>query len=106
MIYVASAARSESAPRVCEPIKIELCKRIGYNFTSLPNLIGHEYQNDVDLTLQTFSPLISYGCSAQLNFFLCSVYVPMCEPKVNSVIGPCFSLCEAGTENKFQFILE
>lgn len=79
----------------CEPIKIEICKGIGYNETSMPNLVGHEMQTDVDLTLQTFSPLISYGCSAQLNFFLCSAYLPMCTEKVNKVIGPCRSLCEA-----------
>lgn len=80
--------------RVCEPIKIELCRNIGYNLTSMPNLIGHELQTDVDLTLQTFQPLIQYGCSAQLNFFLCAAYLPMCTPKINSAIGPCRQLCE------------
>ena len=79
---------------VCEPIKIELCRNIGYNLTSMPNLIGHELQTDVDLTLQTFQPLIQYGCSAQLNFFLCAAYLPMCTPKVNNAIGPCRQLCE------------
>lgn len=76
--------RDTSAARICEPIKIELCKGIGYNSTSMPNLVGHEMQTDVDLTLQTFSPLISYGCSAQLNFFLCAAYLPMCTPKVSN----------------------
>jgi frizzled protein 4 len=60
----------------------------------MPNLVGHELQTDVDLTLQTFSPLIQYGCSAQLNFFLCAAYLPMCTPKINNVIGPCRGLCE------------
>jgi frizzled protein 4 len=76
--------------KTCELIKIELCKGIGYNMTSMPNLVGHDMQTDVDLTLQTFSPLISYGCSAQLNFFLCSAYLPMCTTKVIAI--ECLSL--------------
>lgn len=62
--------------------------------TKMPNLIGHELQSDVELTLQTFTPLIQYGCSSQLNFFLCSAYLPMCSVKVNRVIPPCRKLCE------------
>lgn len=80
--------------RICEPIRIELCRNIGYNETSMPNLAGHELQTDADFTLQTFSPLIQYGCSAQLNFFLCAAYAPMCTPKVPFPIGPCQGLCE------------
>ncbi|KAG5675675.1 hypothetical protein PVAND_005561 [Polypedilum vanderplanki] len=93
--YKFASARTETQMRVCEPIKIQMCSRMGYNLTSLPNLIGHDYQTDVDLTLQTFSPLISYGCSAQLSFFLCATYLPMCSEKIGGVIGPCRSLCEA-----------
>jgi frizzled 4 len=81
-------------PRVCEPIRVELCRGIGYNETSMPNLVGHELQSDADFTLQTFSPLIQYGCSAQLNLFLCAAYVPLCTTKIPSPIGPCRSLCE------------
>lgn len=95
IIYFVFYGIRRTATSHCETIKIEICKGIGYNETSMPNLVGHEMQSDVDLTLQTFSPLISYGCSAQLNFFLCSAYLPMCTVKVNSVIGPCRSLCEA-----------
>lgn len=85
---------ADQSPRVCEPIRIELCRGIGYNETSMPNLVGHELQADADFTLKTFSPLIQYGCSAQLHFFLCSAYVPMCTSKVPEPIGPCRGLCE------------
>ncbi|KAH8387416.1 hypothetical protein KR093_006942, partial [Drosophila rubida] len=80
----------------CEIIRIEMCRGIGYNETSMPNLVGHELQTDVEYTLQTFVPLIEYNCSSQLKLFLCAAYVPMCTPKapVHS-IGPCRSLCES-----------
>ncbi|XP_055684161.1 frizzled-4-like [Lutzomyia longipalpis] len=90
----AAHANPDISMRTCEPIRIELCRGIGYNETSMPNLVGHEVQTDVDFTLQTFSPLIQYGCSAQLHFFLCAAYVPMCTPKVPVPIGPCRGLCE------------
>ncbi|KAM8719534.1 hypothetical protein ACLKA7_005725 [Drosophila subpalustris] len=80
----------------CEIIKIDMCRGIGYNETSMPNLVGHELQSDVEYTLQTFVPLIEYNCSSQLKLFLCAAYVPMCTPKapIHS-IGPCRSLCES-----------
>ncbi|KAH8343029.1 hypothetical protein KR059_003932 [Drosophila kikkawai] len=82
--------------RQCETIRIEMCREIGYNETSMPNLVGHEMQADVEYTLQTFAPLIEYDCSSRLKFFLCAAYVPLCTPKAPvHTIGPCRSLCES-----------
>lgn len=81
--------------RTCEPIKIEHCRNLGYNQTGMPNLVGHELQIDAELQFATFLPLIQYGCSSKLRFFLCSVYTPMCTEKVVQPIGPCRSLCES-----------
>ncbi|XP_033100418.1 frizzled-4-like [Anneissia japonica] len=84
----------EPKPKRCMPIEIEMCKGLGYNLTSMPNLVGHELQQDAGLTLQTFTPLIQYGCSSLLQFFLCSVHVPMCTEKLDKPIGACAPMCE------------
>ncbi len=49
------------------------------------------------LQLVTFTPLIQVGCSSELQFFLCSVFAPMCVPqpvlqsgsRAQDAIGPC-----------------
>lgn len=50
----------------CDPIRISMCQNLGYNVTKMPNLVGHELQSDAELQLTTFTPLIQYGCSSQL----------------------------------------
>ncbi|PIK41264.1 frizzled 4 [Apostichopus japonicus] len=84
----------EPEPQQCIPITINLCKDVGYNVTRMPNLVGHELQRDAELQLKTFSPLIQYRCSPYLQFFLCSVYVPLCTPKIDIAIGACRPMCE------------
>ncbi|CAG9812659.1 unnamed protein product [Phaedon cochleariae] len=79
--------------RTCEPIRVEMCMT-WYNTTAMPNLGGNDIQKEAELQLQSFQPLIRYGCSQNLKLFLCSVYVPMCTEKVTNPIGPCRGLCE------------
>uniref|UniRef100_A0A8C5EYB3 Frizzled-4 n=1 Tax=Gouania willdenowi TaxID=441366 RepID=A0A8C5EYB3_GOUWI len=88
-----SAFGDEVEEMTCDPIRISMCQGLGYNVTKMPNLVGNVLQSDAELQLTTFTPLIQYGCSSQLKFFLCSVYVPMCTDKVPIPIGPCGSMC-------------
>ncbi|XP_061427233.1 LOW QUALITY PROTEIN: frizzled-4-like [Lethenteron reissneri] len=81
--------------RRCEPIRAALCQGLGYNATRVPNPLGHESQADAELQLQTFTPLVQYGCSAQLQFFLCAVHFPLCAEAVPEPIGPCAGMCRA-----------
>lgn len=82
--------------RTCEPIAVDMCRENGYNFTGGPNFLQEESytQKDSMLQLDTFRPLIRSGCSKQLQAFLCTAYVPMCDPQVEQLIGPCRSVCE------------
>ncbi|KAJ3590898.1 hypothetical protein NHX12_008846 [Muraenolepis orangiensis] len=89
----AVAFGDEVEEMTCDPIRIAMCQGLGYNVTKMPNLVGNVLQSDAELQLTTFTPLIQYGCSSQLKFFLCSVYVPMCTDKVPIPIGPCGSMC-------------
>uniref|UniRef100_A0A3P9L209 Frizzled-4 n=1 Tax=Oryzias latipes TaxID=8090 RepID=A0A3P9L209_ORYLA len=88
-----NAFGDEMEEMTCDPIRISMCQGLGYNVTKMPNLVGNMLQSDAELQLTTFTPLIQCGCSSQLKFFLCSVYVPMCTDKVPIPIGPCGSMC-------------
>ncbi|XP_035673048.1 uncharacterized protein LOC118413629 [Branchiostoma floridae] len=84
------ATPSPKPPPRCEPLQVRLCEGLGYNRTYLPNLVGHELQQDAELQLQTYTPLIQYGCYEHLKLFLCSMYAPPCGSP-----PPCRSFCLA-----------
>ena len=92
----------------CERITMPFCKDIRYNETIMPNLLNHQKQDDAAIEVHQFSPLVKVTCSADLQFFLCTVYAPVCTI-LEKPIPPCRSLCEsarAGCEqlmNKFGF---
>ncbi|XP_061697565.1 frizzled-7-like [Syngnathoides biaculeatus] len=77
----------------CQPIKIPLCTGVKYNLTISPTLLGHTTQEEAAADLRHFDPLLEARCSADLVFFLCSVYAPVCTV-LEEAIPPCRSLCE------------
>lgn len=94
LLLLFKSADAEPFVRNCEPIRVEMCKGLGYNMTD-------ESQRDAEFFILPFKPLISFGCSIHLNLFLCSVSVPMCTEKVSYPIGPCRGLCEGVRDRCF-----
>ncbi|KAM8735675.1 uncharacterized protein AB9X84_024043 [Acanthopagrus schlegelii] len=94
-------------PATCELITVPLCQDLPYIDTAMPNILGHNSQEDAGLEVHQFTPLIKVGCSSHLKPFLCSVYTPECTS--GKLRPPCRTLCEqarAGCEtlmNKFGF---
>ncbi|XP_067002944.2 frizzled-10 [Anabrus simplex] len=78
----------------CERITVPVCHDIGYNLTSMPNLMGHEDQIQADRGLKAFIPLVHYNCSRHLLLFLCSVFTPLCTEHVTGPVPVCRGLCE------------
>ncbi|XP_008292570.1 frizzled-7-like [Stegastes partitus] len=93
---------------LCRPISIPLCSDLEYNRTILPTLLGHDSQEEAGLEVHQFYPLVKVQCSAELRFFLCSLYAPVCTV-LDRAIPPCRALCERARQgcealmNKFGF---
>lgn len=79
----------------CEPVTIPMCLDMRYNMTRMPNLVGHFNQKDAAIQVHEFIPLVQFGCSRLLKFFLCSLYAPMCTEMVDEtlIITACRSMC-------------
>lgn len=78
----------------CERITIPFCLDIQYNETIMPNLLNHQRQEDAGLEVHQFFPLVKVKCSPDLQFFLCSMYAPVCTI-LDRAIPPCRSLCRS-----------
>lgn len=71
-----------------------MCRGIGYNLTYMPNMFNHDSQAEAALEVHQFWPLVEIQCSADLRFFLCSMYAPICQTDYKKDLPPCKSICE------------
>ncbi|XP_047453730.1 uncharacterized protein LOC125015804 [Mugil cephalus] len=83
---------TQATPSTCQTLTVPLCKELHYTETLLPNILGHQTQNDADQELRQYYPLVRVGCSPHLKPFLCSVYLPKCVS--GQAQSPCRTLCE------------
>ncbi|KAI1291906.1 Frizzled-7-A [Halotydeus destructor] len=89
-----AAAAPEKPAGKCEEITIPMCRGIGYNYTSVPNMFLHDTQEEAGLEVHQFWPLVEISCSDDLRFFLCSVYAPICIEDYEGTLPACRSVCE------------
>ncbi|KAF6017318.1 FZD8 [Bugula neritina] len=71
-----------------------MCKGIGYNETYMPNQFNHDNQEEAGLEVHQFWPLVEIQCSPDLQFFLCSLYTPICIQNYHKPLPACRSVCE------------
>lgn len=81
----------------CEPITVQLCRDIQYNETIMPNLFGHNTQEEAGSIAQQYLPLVKVQCNSYFKFFLCSLYFPVCTV-LDEALPPCKSLCKQAKE--------
>jgi hypothetical protein len=56
-IVIASEEVRNYSPRKCEPVTLKFCKNIG-NFTTMPNLLGHRSQEEMQRDLISFREVL------------------------------------------------
>ncbi|XP_032412429.1 uncharacterized protein LOC116715842 isoform X1 [Xiphophorus hellerii] len=76
----------------CQTMTSPFCKDMSYTEVFLPNMLVHKTQDEANLALDHFMPLVQLECSAHLKPFLCSVYLPKCVSGKD--LTPCRTLCE------------
>ncbi|XP_068799071.1 atrial natriuretic peptide-converting enzyme isoform X4 [Struthio camelus] len=84
----------------CEPITLELCMNLPYNYTNYPNYLGHRTQKEASISWESslFPALVQTNCYKYLMFFACTILVPKCDPHTSQRIPPCRTLCEQSKE--------
>nr|XP_021510329.1 atrial natriuretic peptide-converting enzyme [Meriones unguiculatus] len=99
----ASPCDSDSSPSncsQCEPITLELCMNLPYNYTHYPNYLGHRTQKEASISWESslFPALVQTNCYKYLMFFACTILVPKCDVNTGQRIPPCRLLCEHSKE--------
>lgn len=92
----------------CEPITLELCMNLPYNYTNYPNYLGHRTQKEASISWESslFPALVQTNCYKYLMFFACTILVPKCDPQTNQRIPPCrYHLVACYIKNKTQNFL-
>lgn len=102
-------------PRKCSKVTVNYCKKLAYNVTTYPNLLGHESAKDVEEDVISFRELVDAECYRHAYEFVCEVLQPACKRgnTEDEMVLPCRSFCRdfiAGCGNrllaKFKDVLD
>lgn len=97
VILLLTAQIRQTVTTKCEEIRVERCRNMPWTLTHMPNLVHHSSQENADLVLSQFDPLLNVRCSRYLEFFLCSMFTPMCfhhEGDYPKIVPPCRKICQ------------
>lgn len=80
----------------CHPIRDSICTALNYNWTTLPNFVGHRSPQMANFVINQSIALIQTGCSNAIVHLLCSIHLPFCSTLHDRLIRlrPCKSLCK------------
>ncbi|KAM6959278.1 membrane frizzled-related protein [Aplochiton taeniatus] len=82
----------------CEPVEVEMCRGLSYNFTSFPNIwLSIADQREAAALLQQYRVLMELACFQPLRRLLCGLFLPQCVPR-GGVLQPCRSVCSSAEQ--------
>nr|CAG4651597.1 EOG090X019S [Triops cancriformis] len=80
----------------CVPVSLKMCRRMPYNFTTYPNLLGHRNLQEMSRVLEAVTLLAESNCSPFIVDTLCYLLQPPCPLDMSSIHTlPCRSVCSA-----------
>ncbi|GFO03400.1 hypothetical protein PoB_002990500 [Plakobranchus ocellatus] len=85
--------RHKQVASECKPMISPTCAYLSYNMTRFPNPLGHIHNEEAEIAIRSFLPLVRVQCSRQIQDFLCGAHFPQCGANQQDVILPCKSLC-------------
>lgn len=99
LVWMAAADQEEVEGGKCERISLSQCQDLGYNWTAMPNLMGHRDQKEAEEAMAAFTGILSSECSMYARFLLCSAFAPLCSVQVSGSVSACRGLCEKVVED-------
>ncbi|XP_046969620.1 frizzled-10-like [Vanessa cardui] len=99
LVWMVAADQEEVEGGKCERIKLSQCQDLGYNWTAMPNLMGHGDQKEAEEAMTAFTGILASECSVHARFLLCSAFAPLCSEQVSGSVSACRALCEKVVED-------
>ncbi|XP_026495849.1 frizzled-10-like [Vanessa tameamea] len=99
LVWMVAADQEEVEGGKCERIKLSQCQDLGYNWTAMPNLMGHRDQKEAEEAMTAFTGILASECSVHARFLLCSAFAPLCSEQVSGSVSACRALCEKVVED-------